>query len=223
VTFWSVLDSSLSSLRLIIETPPIGATELRYVWPLIVTATRGRLPAPSASTTSSGPRMPVAVLPLCSIGVRKRIGPSLSAFAARRWPSLRSHASITRPGRARSRSSHSRLRPIPEVTVLGDGPGAAGAGSRRRCTAGGWRATGTERIGDVLVFPSVSEREAVDQNLGLSSWTGPDGCAVYADSRYAWLWVAVENVIIQVNGTHPAGSDAERAFAQEIRAALMRR
>src|SRR5437588_4290728 len=39
----------------------------------MVTRTAGRRPAPSDSTTASGIRMPVAVLPLCRIVVRNRI------------------------------------------------------------------------------------------------------------------------------------------------------
>src|SRR5687767_3813334 len=49
------------------------ATVLRYVNPLIVILTGGRLPLPSASTISAGTRMPVAVLSPCRIVVRKRI------------------------------------------------------------------------------------------------------------------------------------------------------
>src|SRR5688572_30109012 len=39
----------------------------------MVTLTAGRLPDPNASTTSSGIRMPVAVLPLCWMVVRNRM------------------------------------------------------------------------------------------------------------------------------------------------------
>jgi hypothetical protein len=53
--------------------PSIEATVLRYVKPLIVTRTGGRLPAPRPATTVDGTSMPVAVLPACSTVVRNLI------------------------------------------------------------------------------------------------------------------------------------------------------
>jgi hypothetical protein len=61
-----------SELTPIMYLPPSTATVLRYVYPLIVTRTGGRLPAPRASTTSAGTSKPIAVLPSCRIVVRKR-------------------------------------------------------------------------------------------------------------------------------------------------------
>ena len=51
-----------SALTPTMNAPPMDSTVLRYVCPRIVTRTAGRLPAPRPATTSSGTRMPVAVL-----------------------------------------------------------------------------------------------------------------------------------------------------------------
>ena len=67
-------DTELESLRAAAKRmPEPSATLLRYVWPLMVTVTRGRFPAPSASTTSAGTLMPVAVFPSVSRVARKRM------------------------------------------------------------------------------------------------------------------------------------------------------
>src|SRR5437867_437473 len=53
--------------------PPMGATLLRYVYPLRVTRTFGRLPEARLSTTFAGTSMPVAVLPACKSLTRNLI------------------------------------------------------------------------------------------------------------------------------------------------------
>src|SRR5262249_45757372 len=51
----------LAALMPTMNRPPVAATRLRQVWPLIVMATFGRLPAPSAVTISAGTSIPVAL------------------------------------------------------------------------------------------------------------------------------------------------------------------
>src|SRR5690349_18695162 len=73
----------------------MDATLLRYALPLIVTVTFGRRPPPSASTTSTGTSMPIAVLPDCSTSAvnlmrasmpRARVGPVAQAPAFEGFP-----------------------------------------------------------------------------------------------------------------------------------------
>jgi hypothetical protein len=83
-----------------------------------------------------------------------------------------------------------------------------------------WRAVGTERIGSLLLFRSIEDREDVGDNLRADGWTGRGGCRVLTDAQFAWRWVAVDNVVVQVNLTVPDGTAEERLFAEAVRAAL---
>lgn len=58
-----------------------------------------------------------------------------------------------------------------------------------------WVAISGTGVTNILVFPSIAAREAVDQNFRSSGWTGINGCSVdvYGDP---WHWVAVQNVMI---------------------------
>lgn len=58
-----------------------------------------------------------------------------------------------------------------------------------------WVSTSATGVTIVLVFPTIADREAVDQNFRSSGWTGIDGCSVdtYGDP---WHWVAVDNVMV---------------------------
>lgn len=58
-----------------------------------------------------------------------------------------------------------------------------------------WVPTSGSGVTNILVFPTIADREAVDQNFRSSGWTGIDGCSVatYGDP---WHWVAVDNVMI---------------------------
>ena len=69
--------SRTSALMPSMNLPPMDATLVRYVYPLIFTRTFGRLPDPRLSTTSSGTSTPVAVVPPRSIVARNLIGTPL--------------------------------------------------------------------------------------------------------------------------------------------------
>lgn len=58
-----------------------------------------------------------------------------------------------------------------------------------------WVSISATGITNVMVFPTIAAREAVDQNFRSSGWTGLDGCSVdaYGDP---WHWVAVDNVMV---------------------------
>ena len=58
-----------------------------------------------------------------------------------------------------------------------------------------WVSNSATGVTNVLVFPTIADREAVDQNFRSSGWTGIDGCSVdaYVDP---WHWVAVDNVMV---------------------------
>jgi hypothetical protein len=55
------------------KRPPIEATLLRQLWPLMVIVTSGRVPAPSASTTSAGTSTPVAFPAGTTVAVKVRL------------------------------------------------------------------------------------------------------------------------------------------------------
>jgi hypothetical protein len=58
-----------------------------------------------------------------------------------------------------------------------------------------WVSTAGTGVTNILVFPTIADREAVDQNFRSSGWTGATGCSVdfYGDP---WHWVIVDNVMI---------------------------
>lgn len=69
----------------------------------------------------------------------------------------------------------------------------------RNCDPGwpriSWVSNSAIGVTNVLVFPTIADREAVDQNFRSGGWTGIDGCSVdvYGDP---WQWVAVDNVMV---------------------------
>jgi hypothetical protein len=81
---------------------------------------------------------------------------------------------------------------IPDLTLKLDRPS-------RACDPGwpevSWVSLRGTGITNVLAFPTIGDREAVDQNFRSSGWTGIDGCSVdlYGDP---WHWVAVDNVMV---------------------------
>ena len=97
------------------------------MWPPIVTVTGGRLPEPSAATTSSGTSIPVAVLPPSSTVARNLMGPSmpppagpvpaaastaaansLGASSGEKWPAPSSQVRRASAKKSPIRSDHSR-------------------------------------------------------------------------------------------------------------------
>ncbi len=86
-----------------------------------------------------------------------------------------------------------------------------------------WSATGAS-IEEVLVFPTVAAREAVDQNFLASGFIGTTpgggGCNVISDGMFATSWVAVDNVMVAVQMNPDGPTAAQADLIDAIRAAL---
>jgi hypothetical protein len=79
-------------------------------------------------------------------------------------------------------------------------------------------------ITTVLIFPTVTAREAVDQNFLASGFIGttPDGrtCQTIADGAFVTTWVAIDNVMVAVQV--PPSSLAPWLRPDAVTAALKR-
>jgi hypothetical protein len=75
-----------------------------------------------------------------------------------------------------------------------------------------WISTSGSGVTNILVFPTIADREAVDQNFRSSGWTRLDGCSVYTYGD-PWHWVSVENVMVS---TSEALAERTRARLEAI-------
>ncbi|MEW5989847.1 MAG: hypothetical protein AB1736_00690 [Chloroflexota bacterium] len=80
------------------------------------------------------------------------------------------------------------------------------------------------QIAQVLVFPSVAARDAVDHNFTGSGWFGtrPNGapCGFMTDSFYSHTWVVAHNVMVAVLVNVDGASPAQQALVDEVTEAL---
>jgi hypothetical protein len=75
-------------------------------------------------------------------------------------------------------------------------------------------------IATILVFPTTTAREAVDQDFHAGGWRGANGCEAMIDSLYAIDWVAVDNVMVAVLIDPTGATPHQAALVEAVRTAL---
>jgi hypothetical protein len=80
------------------------------------------------------------------------------------------------------------------------------------------------RVAQILVFPAVAAREAVDDNFTASGWFGtrPYGttCGFMTDSFSSHVWVTGHNVMVAVVVDFDGGTPEQRALVDNVTEAL---
>jgi hypothetical protein len=117
---------------------------------------------------------------------------------------------------------------VPELTVMERAIDPRRFDPASSCDPGFPRQTWTTpglRIAQVLVFPSVAAREAVDDNFNASGFRGTyprdnGPCSVTTDSFFSHEWVVVHNVMVALQVDVAGATAAQAKLIDEVRASL---